>query len=103
MSSEHADCLNSGVLCIQIQWISGSSVPLSSQPRIGESVFTMPADPKRKKFGWRLFNWITWIPHAEDPDFVKTFITLLNKYNDVIFFNNSFKSGRERIQSWMKK
>ena len=32
------------------------------------------------------------------PDFVKT-ITLLNKYYEVIFFNNSFKSGRERIQS----
>jgi len=24
---------------------------LPSQPRIGESAFTMPADPKRKKFG----------------------------------------------------
>ena len=34
----------------------------------------------------------------KDPDFVKT-IKLLNKYYDVIFFNNSFKSGRERIQS----
>ena len=62
---------------------------LSSQPKIGESAFTIR----------RLFNWIIWIPHAEDPDF----ITLLNKYYDVIFFYNSFKSGRERIQSWMKK
>jgi len=38
---------------------------LPSQPRIGESAFIMPADPKRKKFGWRLFNWIIWIPECE--------------------------------------
>ena len=29
-----------------------------SQPRKIESAFTMPAEPKRKKFGRRLFNWI---------------------------------------------
>ena len=34
----------------------------------------------------------------KDRDFVKT-ITLLSKYYDVVFFNHSFKSGRERIQS----
>jgi len=29
---------------------------LQSQPRIGKSAFTIPADPPQKKFGRRLFN-----------------------------------------------
>ena len=108
MSSEHADCLNfvfkfrsfmysnSMNNSDKFRFVGATAkqsniydTQLPRQPRIGESAFTIR----------RLFNWITWIPHAEDPDFVKTIITLLNKYNDVIFFNNSCKSGRERIQS----
>ena len=38
---------------------------LPSQPRIGESAITMPADPKRKKFGRSLLNWIIGIPYRE--------------------------------------
>ena len=38
---------------------------LPSQPRIEESAFTILADPKRKKFGRWLFNWIIIIPYAE--------------------------------------
>ena len=46
---------------------------LPSQPRIGESAFTMPADPKRKKFGRRLFNWIIGIPCREISRFCKNY------------------------------
>ena len=46
---------------------------LPSQPRIGESAFTKPADPKRKKFGGRLFNWIIGIPYREISRFCKNF------------------------------
>ena len=60
---------------------------LPSQPRIGESAITMPADPKRKKFG--SYEFLT----LKDPRVCKT-ITLLNKYYDIKFFNNSFKSSR---------
>jgi len=31
---------------------STSDTQLPSQPIIGESALTMPADPKRNKFGW---------------------------------------------------
>ena len=44
---------------------------LPSQPRIGESAFTIPADPKRKKFGRRLFNWIIGIAYREISRFCK--------------------------------
>ena len=109
MSSEHGDCLNFVFKFRSIMYTSamnnsdkfrfvGATAKQSvydtqqpSQPRIGESAFTIPADPKRKKFGRSLLNWIIWIPEC-----VKT-ITLLNKYYEVIFFNNSCKSGRERI------
>ena len=66
--------------------------------QVGESAFTIPADPKRKSLDEvsliGSYEFLT----EKYPDFVKT-ITLLNKYYKVIFFNNSFKSGRERIES----
>ena len=46
---------------------------LPSQPRIGESAFTMPADPKGKKFGRRLFNWIIGMAYREISRFCKNY------------------------------
>ena len=45
---------------------------LPSQPRIGESAFTKPADPK-KKFGRRLFNLIIGIAYREISRFCKNY------------------------------
>ena len=47
---------------------------LPSQPRIGESAFTMPEDPKRKKFERRLFrNLGIGIPYREISRFCKNY------------------------------
>ena len=46
---------------------------LQRQPRIGESAFTIPSDPKRKKFGRKLFNWIIGIPYREISRFCKNY------------------------------
>ena len=72
MSSEHGGCLNFVLKFQSIMYTNSMNnsdkfrfvgatakqsiydIQLPSQPRIGESAFTMPADPKRKKFGWSL-------------------------------------------------
>ena len=72
---------------------------LPSQQRIGESALTLP---KKSLDEGSLIGSYEFLL-LKDPRVWKNPITLLNKYYDVIFFNNSFKSGRERIQSWMEK
>ena len=70
---------------------------LPSQPRIGESAFTMQIQKEKSLDDGSLIRSHAFLTQ-KDPDFVKT-IALLNKYYDVIFFNNLFKPGRGRIQS----
>ena len=61
---------------------------LSSQPRIGESAFTIPADPKKSLDEGSLTGSHEYLDRLKEPRVCENYYILLNNYYDIIFVNN---------------